>query len=295
MTSSSSVNDHHLTSNINNEVLLHQSLLFADGLEELRNVKEQLYSAAEHFEDSYYKNVDQKQMLLESLKDYISKSVLKTIDHLGSVTHKVNNLLDEHVNQVVSTTNLRMSCIQQGLQTCQAYANIGGISQQLLIVQTPMYHKQYPCQEGCISQVVKAKEGLVHSSNLRKGYSAQASTELPSALVAFSLTKNASHKRLEKRSRSISPLRFSIKRSGSTTYQPTCPSFSVKLYSSSVRRSISPNASNNIQQQPHDAWRSHSLYPQTQSTKGMEVCSKKTGSLFKVLLSIYKSKNNNIQ
>ncbi|KAK1430654.1 hypothetical protein QVD17_13549 [Tagetes erecta] len=282
-------NDLHQLSSFD-ELLSTQRLLFADGLKDLRNVKEQLYSAADHFEDSYHKN-DKKQILLESLKDYISKSLLKTVDHLGCVTNKVNKFLDEHVNEV-SRTKLRVFGIEQRLQTCQACANYGELSQQSLMMQTPKYKKQYPVQEGCISEADKAKKGLVQSSALRKGYSGQTSTELPSGLNSFTLTKAASHKKLEKRSRSASPLRFSLKCSGSSANQPTCPSFSVRLSASSVHRSISPNLASGRQQHLPEARKSQSLYPQRQSTKDMEIYSKKTRNLFKALLRIYKSKNN---
>ncbi|XP_076882715.1 protein ABIL3-like [Bidens hawaiensis] len=264
-------------------------LLFADGLKDLRNVKEQLYSAAEHFEDSYHKN-DKKEMLLESLKDYISKSLLKTVDHLGCVTDRINKLLDENVNEV-SKTKIRVSGIEQRLRTCQTCAHYGELSQQSLMMQTPKYYKQYP-KEGCISKSDKVNNGLVQSSGLRKGYSRQTSTELPSGLITFSLTKAASNKKQEKRSRSMSPLRFSIKCSGSSAYQPTCPSFSVKLSASSVHRSISSNSSCRTQQPPTEAGKSQTLYPRRQSTRDMEIYSKKTRNLFKALLSIYKSKNN---
>ncbi|XP_022029236.1 protein ABIL2 isoform X2 [Helianthus annuus] len=290
----------HQPSNYHEYLSAHRSL-FADGLKDLRNVKEQLYSAAEHFQDSYHKN-DQKQMLLESLKDYISKSMLKTVDHLGCVTNKVNKLLDEHVNEV-SKTKLLVSGIEQRLRTCQICANYGELSQQSLMMQTPKYYKQYPAQEGCISEANKPKTGPVQSSGLssmyknlcRKGYSRQTCTELPSGLITFSLTKDASLKKIEKRSRSVSPLRFSIRCSGSSANQPTCPSFSVKFSASSVHRSISPNPSSSRQQQPPEAMKSQTLYPQRPSrpsTKDMEIYSKKTRNLFKALLSIYKSKNN---
>ncbi|KAI3756347.1 hypothetical protein L1987_56167 [Smallanthus sonchifolius] len=286
-------NDLHQPSSYD-EFLASHRLVFADGLKDLRNVKEQLYSAAEHFEDSYHKN-EQKQMLLESLKDYISKSVLKTVDHLGCVTNRVNKFLDEHVNEVLRT-KLQMFGIEQRLRTCQTCAHYGELSQQSLMMQTPKYYKQYPNQGG-ISEADKAKKGSVQSSDLRKGYSVQTSTKLPSDLATFSLTKAASNKRLEKRSRSISPLRFSIKCSGSSASQPTCPSFSVKLSASSVRRSITPNPSTSRQQlyqlqQPPETRKSQSSYPQRQSTRDMEIYSNKTRNLFKALLSIYKSKNN---
>lgn len=294
-------NDLHSPSNYD-ELLLRHSLLFADGLKDLRNVKEQLYSAAEHFEDSYYKN-DQKQILLESLKDYISKSLIKTVDHLGSVTDKVNKFLYENVNEA-SRTKLRVLRFEQSLRTCQAYADHGGLTHQSLMMETPKYRKQYLVPgitkqknsfiaiEGCISEDVKEEQVKGQSSGLRNGYSGQASTEFPSGLIAFSFTKSASRKGVEKRSRSISPLRFPVKRSGSAANQPTCPSFPIKLSPSFVHRSISPNSSSSRQQQPPEALRSRSLYPQRESTKDMEVYSKKTKNLFKALLSMHKSKNN---
>ncbi|MFS7923690.1 putative ABI family protein [Helianthus anomalus] len=163
------------------------------------------------------------------------------------------------------------------------------------MMQTPKYYKQYPAQEGCISEANKPKTGPVQSSGLRKGYSRQTCTELPSGLITFSLTKDASLKKIEKRSRSVSPLRFSIRCSGSSANQPTCPSFSVKFSASSVHRSISPNPSGGRQQQLPEAMKSQTLYPQRPSrpsTKDIEIYSKKTRNLFKALLSIYKSKNN---
>ncbi|KAK9059348.1 hypothetical protein SSX86_021968 [Deinandra increscens subsp. villosa] len=297
-------NDLHQPSGYD-ELLSSHRLLFDDGLKDLQNVKEQLYSAAEHFEDSYNKN-DQQQMLLESLKDYISKSLLKTIDHLGCMTNKVNKFLDEHANEV-SRTKLQMFGIEQRLRTCQTCANYGALSQQSLMMQTSKYKKQYHVQDDCISKADKAEKGLIQSSGLsstkktslyknlcRKGYYGKTSTEFPSDLTTFSLTKAASNKRLEKRSRSISPLRFSMKCSGSSADQPTCPSFSVRLSASSVHRSISPNSSNSRQQlqQPPEARKYQSLCPQRQSTRDVEIYSKKTKNLFKALLSIYKSKNN---
>ncbi|CAH1453551.1 unnamed protein product [Lactuca virosa] len=228
--------------------------LFANGLKDLRNVKEQLYSAADHFEDSYYKN-DQKQMLFESLKNYISKSLIKTIDHLGSVMYKLNNFLDHNVNEA-SRLNLRVLCIEQRLQTCQAYANKVGLYQYLETTQTPKCPKKYTLPEGCVF------EGKAESFGVRKGHSGQ----FPPGSVDFSFRKAALNKRIEKRSRSISPNPFRIKRSESA---------------SCAHRSMSPNISR----------RSCSSYPQRERTKDMEAYSKKSRNLFKVLLNMYKSKN----
>ncbi|KAJ4850794.1 Protein abil3 [Turnera subulata] len=93
------------------EISMQQSLLFSDSLKDLKNLRTQLYSAAEYFELSYT-NDDQKQIVVETLKDYAIKALVNTVDHLGSVTYKVNDLLDEKVDEV-SGTELRVSCIEQ--------------------------------------------------------------------------------------------------------------------------------------------------------------------------------------
>ena len=50
--------------------------------------------------------------VVDTLKDYAIRALVNTVDHLGSVTYKVNDLLDEKVDEV-SGTELRVSCIEQ--------------------------------------------------------------------------------------------------------------------------------------------------------------------------------------
>lgn len=50
--------------------------------------------------------------MVNTLKDYAIQALVNTIDHLGSVTLKVNSLLDEKLEEV-SETELRFSCIGQ--------------------------------------------------------------------------------------------------------------------------------------------------------------------------------------
>lgn len=55
--------------------------------------------------------------MVETLKDYAIKALVNTVDHLGSVTYKVNDLLEEKVDEV-SGTDLRVSCIEQVSLDC---------------------------------------------------------------------------------------------------------------------------------------------------------------------------------
>ncbi|KAJ0452222.1 putative ABI family protein [Helianthus annuus] len=123
------------------ETAMHQSLLFSDSLKDLKNLRKQLYSAAEYFELSYT-NDDQKQLVVDTLKDYAIKALVNTVDHLGAVSYKVDSLIDEKVEEV-SSTELRVSCIEQRLRICHGYFDHEGVSQQSLRINTPKYHKRY--------------------------------------------------------------------------------------------------------------------------------------------------------
>ncbi|KAG8496769.1 hypothetical protein CXB51_007984 [Gossypium anomalum] len=123
------------------EVLMQQSLVFADNLKDLKNLREQLYSAAEYFEMAYTKEM-QKQIVEDTLKDYAIKALVNTVDHLGSIAYKINTFLDEKINDY-SVMELRFFCLEQRLRTCRDYVNLGGLSQQSLVLEAPKHHKHY--------------------------------------------------------------------------------------------------------------------------------------------------------
>ncbi|XP_054788411.1 protein ABIL2-like isoform X2 [Prosopis cineraria] len=226
------------------EVFMQQSLLFDDSLKDLKNLRTQLYSAAEYFELSYT-NDDQNQIVAETLKDYTVKALVNTVDHLGSVTYKVNDLLDEKVVEV-SGTELRVSCIEQRMRTCQEYMDHQGRVQQSLVISTPKYHKRYilPVGEtmhgpsrpkskyvGCslavddedwhhFKSAVRATIREVPTSAPRKGRSPSPSlqTQRPGY---FSTTSTFPKRDSEKRT--VSPHRFPLFRSGSLSSRPTTP------------------------------------------------------------------------
>ncbi|KAI3835590.1 hypothetical protein MKW98_027502 [Papaver atlanticum] len=129
------------SSNCEDEMFMSKNLLFSDSVKDLRNLRSQLYSAAEYFEAAY-PNDKQKPMLVSNLKDYTIKALVNTVDHLGSLTNRVNLLVDEKVDEV-SATQLRVSCIEQRLRTCQAYIDHEGFAQQSLAIATPKHHKRY--------------------------------------------------------------------------------------------------------------------------------------------------------
>ncbi|GAB4858500.1 Protein abil3 [Ancistrocladus abbreviatus] len=223
------------------EISMQEGLLFADSLKDLKNLRTQMYSAAEYFELSYT-NDDQKQIVVGTLKDYALKALVNTVDHLGSVTDKVNGLLDEKVEEV-SGTELRVSCIEQRLRTCQEYIDREGLSQQSSIISTPRYHKRYILPvgdtingakqthiKGCSLndeddwfQFRSAIRATVRETPLstRKALSPSPSPRLSRLPGTFSFSSAAARKELDKRT--VSPHRFPLPRSGSLATRPTTP------------------------------------------------------------------------
>ncbi|CAK9143137.1 unnamed protein product [Ilex paraguariensis] len=243
--------------------------------------------------------------MVETLKDYLTKALVSTVDHLGSVAYKVNNFLDEKVNEV-SETKLRFSCIEQRLRACQQFVDQGGHSQQSFLIKTPKYYKRYTvpgnyfllssgeampaisntksmhnssrlCPEYDLNPTKKAVQATTMKveSPFRKGLS---STESPSNPATFSFTRVLSTK--ETGTQEASPLRFSLKRSGSLVKRSNTPSRNDKQWN----------------QFPSEPQRSVSMciHPERDRKKEIQPNSKRSKSFFKALLSVHRSRKEDV-
>ncbi|XP_004494774.1 protein ABIL1-like isoform X2 [Cicer arietinum] len=123
------------------EFSMERSKSFVFALQELKNLRPQLYSAAEYCEKSYLHS-DQKQMLLDNLKDYAARALVNAVDHLGTVAYKLTDLLDQQTLDI-STMDLKISTLNQRLLTCQTYTDKEGLRQQKLLSFIPRHHKHY--------------------------------------------------------------------------------------------------------------------------------------------------------
>ncbi|XP_068329504.1 protein ABIL2-like [Pyrus communis] len=298
------------------EVSMHQSLLFSDSLKDLKNLRRQLYSAAEYFELSYT-NDDQKQIVVETLKDYAIKALVNTVDHLGSVTYKVNDLFDEKVDEV-SGTEFRVSCIEQRIRTCQEYIDHEGLSQQSSIIDTPKYHKRYifPVSEtmhggsrtkskyqGCnlddedewhqFRNAVHATIRETRPCTVSKGRSPSPSPQPPQRRGVFSFTSTMPKKELDKRT--VSPHRFPLLRSGSLASRPTTPNKSRSTTPNSSRPTT-PNPANARRRHPSEPRKSASMRLPAERDNGREVeqYTSKSKRLLKALLSRRKSNKDDM-
>lgn len=123
------------------EVSVERSKSFVNALQELKNLRPQLYSAAEYCEKSYLHS-EQKQMVLDNLKDYAVRALVNAIDHLGTVAYKLSDTLEQQTLDIVSM-ELKVTCLNQQLLTCQIYTEKEGLRQQQLLAIIPRHHKHY--------------------------------------------------------------------------------------------------------------------------------------------------------
>ncbi|GAY39336.1 hypothetical protein CUMW_043570 [Citrus unshiu] len=246
MASTSSFCDLQKASN-HDELFMQQSLIFSDTLKDLKNLRKQLCSAADFFEVSYMQQ-NQKQIVVETLKDYAIKALINTVDHLGSVAFKVNNLLDEKIDE----------------ETTDDFGQ-----------PTSRYHSSsLSAEEECCSQfrsVAQATTMESPSLYVREMLSTLQSPQQFSRQGNLSFTRNSNNRKPENERRAASPLHFSLTRLGSL-----------------LKRSPSPSNSSANRRYPSEPRRSVSLSTNAEKdmSKEFELYSSKSKRLFKALLSM---------
>ncbi|KAF9616420.1 hypothetical protein IFM89_029674, partial [Coptis chinensis] len=305
MSSTSSQSISHKPSNCD-EFFMQQSTLFADSLKDLKNLRTQLYSAAEYFELSYTHD-DQKQLVLDTLKDYAIKAFINTVDHLGSVTYKVNDILDESVHKV-SRIELQVSCMEQRIRTYKKLIDDQGHSQQSLVLMSPKYigdtlrrsggkaSRHQWCSLDDEDEWHQFKIAVRSSmrdtpSAVRKGRSPSPCPR-PFQRTAFSFTEKQSEKR------AASPLRamFPLIRTGSLPSRPPTPVSSRPTTPVSCRPKTpsSVHTTDTRQRYPLEPRKSASLrlHVEKDSSKETEQYPTKSKRLLKALLSRRKSRKD---
>ncbi|KAG9157940.1 hypothetical protein Leryth_000116 [Lithospermum erythrorhizon] len=123
------------------EVSMERSKSFINALQNSKSKEPQLYSAAEYCEKSYLHS-EEKQMVLDNLKDYTVRALVNAIDHLGTVAFKLTDLLEQQSTDI-SNMDLKVTCLNQQLLTCQIFTDEEGLRQQQLSSVVPRHHKHY--------------------------------------------------------------------------------------------------------------------------------------------------------
>ncbi|KAH7651666.1 ABI family protein [Dioscorea alata] len=292
------------------ELSIQQSLLFSDSLKELKNLKSQLYSAAEHFEYSFANDINRKK-LLNMLKAYVVKALVNSVDHLGCVAYKVNDLLSEKVDEF-SETELRLSCLEQRIQVCENKFKQQELVQQKLKIKAPKFNKKYILSDGKFMHESGTKTLVIYQqmneSKQIKDVNATLKTRSSSMRYRSSSRKTQSSSSLQ-RARSLSP--SYRKMSYISPSQRT-----GKVSSSDKRRAISPHPSSDVlirsgsfscrpisrsssivrRQHPSKPQKSASmrLHGERSDCREFEQSHSKSKSLLKSLLSRHKGRNEDM-
>ncbi|KAK4747939.1 hypothetical protein SAY87_014525 [Trapa incisa] len=172
---------------------------------------------------------------MTSLKGYALKAFVNTVDHLGSMSYKVNCFLDEKSDEL-STIELPFSCFEQRFRTCQQYINSEGLlPQQSLFIRTPSHHARY---------IIHGKEFPPSRSCIREHPHAAYVPGPRATEETFMFAKASPNKGSDKRG--TSPYRFHLACSPSPVSRATSPnrsSSNTKMrYPTEPRRSASPRA-----------------------------------------------------
>ncbi|KAL3622183.1 hypothetical protein CASFOL_033594 [Castilleja foliolosa] len=152
----------------NDEVSMERSKSFVTALQELKNLRPQLYSAADYCEKSYL-NSEQKHMFVDNLKDYAVRALVNAIDHLGTVAYKLSDVVEQQTLEITSM-DVKVTCLNQKLLTCQTYTEKEGLRQQQLLAIIPRHHKHYTLptrflhQEGALRSTDRDGPNESHSN-----------------------------------------------------------------------------------------------------------------------------------
>lgn len=132
---------------------------FDGALRELKDLRSQLHEAADCCAKAFL-STDKKKMILEGTKGYICDAVVAVIDHLGTVSCKLEHKLQERTE--VAQTERKINFLKQRLLTCEQYA----VSLKLLSVRgdpdASRYHRRYISQS---TQMSKLGNGIGSSEN----------------------------------------------------------------------------------------------------------------------------------
>ncbi|KAF3328817.1 putative protein ABIL3 [Carex littledalei] len=283
------------------EASAQEALLFSDSLKDLKNLRSQLYSAADYFE-LFYRNNSQKPGMINGLKDYTVEALVSTVDHLGFVSYKVNNLLTEKVDEV-SEAEFMVSTVEQRIRTCQEVIDQEGRSQQSLIIRAPKFHKHY-IVPGKFQTLKNLFSFLLCSprDDFNKLCLCFSQLKVPTCSTQKNInTCSSSNSNKSPRSRSVSPSKKrrspspspQIMNTSSREKRSTSPLPTSRLLSraaSLVSRPASPNR-NLGRRHSMESQRSVHLHSERNYQKEMERNSNKSKGLLKSLLTRRRSKN----
>lgn len=116
------------------------SLRFLKSLKELKELRAQIHEAADYCEKSYL-NSEEKAIVLENTKEYLCRTLVTVVDHLGSVSTNLNGCIQK--SDRVNETECRINCLKQKLDSCDQYNRNFTLTKIRWSMDLPRYYPRY--------------------------------------------------------------------------------------------------------------------------------------------------------
>ncbi|XP_055801949.1 probable protein ABIL5 [Solanum dulcamara] len=116
------------------------STKFNNSLQELKDLCSQLHHAADYCEKAFVK-AEEKRAVVENTKEYLCRAVVTVVDHLGSVSAKLECKIS--TIDTASETELQIDGLTQRLATCQQYSNKLALTRLCWNTDIATFHRRY--------------------------------------------------------------------------------------------------------------------------------------------------------
>ncbi|KAG5030167.1 hypothetical protein JHK82_013767 [Glycine max] len=141
-----------------------ETMRFEKSLQELRELRSELHKAAEYCETTFSKS-EEKSDVLDNTKEYICRTMVTVVDHLGNVSANLDGLIS-HTN-AFSEAELRIQCLQQRLLSCEQYARKLALAKLQWNENSLRFHSRYlstsPLERSSSKKVIRDSESQVPS------------------------------------------------------------------------------------------------------------------------------------
>ncbi|KAI3446988.1 hypothetical protein Pfo_003653 [Paulownia fortunei] len=127
---------------------------FDKSLQELRDLSSQLYHAADYCETTFFKAED-KRIVVETTKEYISRAVVTVVDHLGSISTNLESCLS--ISNSIPETEHKIDILKLRIVTCQQHSHKLALARFYWSADFSRYHCRYilpPLSDSATTKVV---------------------------------------------------------------------------------------------------------------------------------------------
>ncbi|KAL0345230.1 UNVERIFIED_CONTAM: putative protein ABIL1 [Sesamum radiatum] len=127
-------------SNSNNTALVDNAKVLEKSVKELRDFSSQVYRAADYCETSFLHTQD-KRIVLETTKEYISKAVVTVVDHLGGISANLEYSLRN--SDSIPQTEHKIDMLKLRIGTCQQQSHKLALERFYLTADFSRHHCRY--------------------------------------------------------------------------------------------------------------------------------------------------------